>query len=219
MAKEDECCRLDGLSFRVADSWRIDLDLLVGTASPDRTSFKNKPARQGLGGMPLLMTSSTNIRLYVDGDRAAVWSIFQATVAPGDTYVFDPDISEADALAYWLNPNNSTFVAEREGRIVGTYLLKANQPGLGSHVANAAFMVSPSARGLGVGRLMGEHCLVEARRRGFRAMQFNFVVSTNHAAVRLWKELGFSIVGTLPGAFAHCVYGFVDAYVMYRSIE
>ena len=165
------------------------------------------------------MTPSTNIRLYVDGDRAAVWSIFQATVAPGDTYVFDPHISEADALAYWLNPDNCTFVAEREGQIVGSYILKANQPGLGSHVANAAFMVSPAARGLGVGRLMGEHCLAEARKRGFRAMQFNFVVSTNHAAVRLWKELGFSIVGTLPGAFAHRVHGFVDAFVMYRSIQ
>jgi len=165
------------------------------------------------------MTPAINIRLYADADRAAVWSIFQATVAPGDTYVFDPNISETDALAYWLNPNNSIFVAEREGRVVGSYILKPNQPGLGSHVANAAFMVSPSVRGLGVGRLMGEHCLAEARRQGFRAMQFNFVVSTNHAAVRLWKELGFSIVGTLPGAFAHRGHGFVDAYVMYRSIQ
>jgi ribosomal protein S18 acetylase RimI-like enzyme len=170
------------------------------------------------GCMPPPMTPRTNIRLYADGDRAAVWGIFRATVAPGDTYVFDPEISEADALAYWLNPANCTFVAEREGRIVGSYILKANQPGLGSHVANAAFMVSPSARGSGVGRLMGEHCLAEAHKRGFRAMQFNFVVSTNHAAVRLWKELGFSIVGALPGAFAHRVHGFVDAYVMYRSI-
>ena len=165
------------------------------------------------------MTPRSEIRLYADGDRAAVWSIFQSTVAPGDTYVFDPDISEADALAYWLNSDNFVFVVEREGQIVGTYILKANQPGLGSHVANAAFMVSQSVRGLGVGRLMGEHCLAEARRQGFRAMQFNFVVSTNQAAVRLWKELGFSIVGTLPGAFAHRSHGFVDAYVMYRSIR
>jgi ribosomal protein S18 acetylase RimI-like enzyme len=109
-------------------------------------------------------------------------------------------------------------VAESGGRVVGTYLLRPNRPGLGSHVANAAFMVSPSARGLGVGRAMGEHCLAEARRLGYRAMQFNFVVSTNEAAVKLWQRLGFRIAGTLPGAFRHRTRGFVDAYVMFRTL-
>ena len=152
-------------------------------------------------------------------DEDAIWEIFRAVIAPGDTYVLDPGTSREEALAYWFRPDTQTYVAESDGHIVGTYILKPNQPALGSHVANASFMVSPSARGLGVGRRMGEHCLDEARRLGFRAMQFNFVVSTNEPAVRLWQQLGFSIVGTLPGAFRHPQRGFLDAYVMFRTLE
>jgi L-amino acid N-acyltransferase YncA len=160
-----------------------------------------------------------NIRPATEADRDAIWNIFHAVIAPGDTYTFDPKISRDEALAYWFRADTDTYVAERDGRLVGTYILRANQPSLGSHVANAAFMVAPTARGLGVGRHMGEHCLSEARRLGFRAMQFNFVVSTNDAAVRLWKQLGFKIVGTLPGAFRHPQRGYVDVYVMFRSLE
>lgn len=112
--------------------------------------------------------------------------------------------------------------AARQSRVrrqlVGSYILKPNQPALGAHIANASFIVAPKARGLGVGRAMGEHCLSEAGRLGFRAMQFNFVVSTNESAVHLWQELGFKIVGTLPGAFRHAVKGYVDVYVMFRSL-
>ena len=151
-------------------------------------------------------------------DRDAVWEIFRTVVAAGDTYVFDLEIPREEALAYWFHPGTRTYVAESEGRVVGTYILKPNQPGLGSHVSNAAFMVSPSARGLGIGRAMGEHWLEEARRLGYRAMQFNFVVSTNEAAVKLWERLGFTIVGTLPGAFRHGTRGFVDAYVMFQTL-
>ena len=151
-------------------------------------------------------------------DRDAVWEIFRAVVAAGDTYVFDPEIRREETFAYWFNPGTRTYVAESEGRVVGTYILRPNQPGLGSHVSNAAFMVPPSARGLGIGRAMGEHCLDEACRLGYRAMQFNFVVSTNAAALRLWERLGFTIVGTLPGAFRHRTGGFVDAYVMFRTL-
>jgi L-amino acid N-acyltransferase YncA len=158
------------------------------------------------------------IREGTGSDAGSIWDIFHAVVAAGDTYVFEPDISREDALAYWMNPSARCYVAERDGTVVGTYILKANQPGLGSHVANAGFMVTPAARGLGVGRLMGEHSLGEARRLGFRAMQFNFVVSTNEPAIRLWQQLGFRIVGTLPGAFRHSQKGFVDAYVMFRSL-
>ncbi len=140
-------------------------------------------------------------------------------ISAGDTYVFDPQTPRDQALAYWFQTGSSTFVAEHDGRMVGTYVLKPNQPGLGSHVANAAFMVHPDARGLGVGRHMGENCLAEARRLGFLSMQFNFVVSTNEAAVRLWKSLGFTIVGTLPQAFRHPTLGRVDAYVMFRHIR
>jgi L-amino acid N-acyltransferase YncA len=151
-------------------------------------------------------------------DRDAVWEIFRAVVAPGDTYVFDPEIPREEALAYWFAPGTRTYVAESEGRVVGTYILRPNRPGLGSHVSNAAFMVSPSARRLGIGRALGEHCLNQARRLGYRAMQFNFVVSTNEAAVKLWERLGFAIVGTLPGAFRHRTRGFVDAYVMFQTL-
>jgi L-amino acid N-acyltransferase YncA len=160
------------------------------------------------------------IRPAVQANGDAIWRIFHAVIAPGDTYVFDPQMPREEALAYWLRPYTHTYVAETdEGQLVGTYILKPNQPSLGSHVANAAFMVSPGARGYGVGRRMGEHSIAEARRLGFRAMQFNFVVATNQAAFKLWQRLGFQIVGTLPGAFRHASHGFVDAYVMFRSLQ
>jgi len=158
------------------------------------------------------------IRPATKADRDAIWNIFRQVVAPGDTYALDPNISREDALAYWFAPGTHTYIAEADGRISGTYILRPNQAGGGSHVANAGFMVSASARGEGIGRAMAEHCLSEARRLGFRAMQFNFVVSTNTSAIRLWQELGFEIVGTLPGAFQHPENGFVDVYVMYHSL-
>lgn len=160
-----------------------------------------------------------NIRLATEADRDAIWNILHAVIAPGDTYTFDPKISRDEALAYWFRADTHTYVAEQDRQIVGTYILKANQPALGSHVANAAFMIALEARGLGVGRKMGDHCLSEARRLGFRAMQFNFVVSTNEAAIRLWKQLGFETVGNLPGAFRHPERGYVDVYIMFRSLE
>jgi len=139
-------------------------------------------------------------------------------VASGDTYAFEPEMSRQEALAYWFRADTRTYLAENDGRVVGTYILRPNQSGGGSHVANAAFMVAASARGQGIGRAMAEHCLSEARRLGFRAMQFNFVISTNTAAIRLWQELGFEIAGTLPGAFRHPEKGYVDVYVIYRSL-
>ena len=172
--------------------------------------------------------SILNIRLAKDSDRDAVWKIFHEVVAAGDTYAIDPHISREDALSYWFGENTHVFVAEtgwlnqsvskKAADVVGTYILRPNQSGGGEHVANAAFMVASSARGQGVGRAMAEHCLNEARRLGFRAMQFNFVVSTNESAIRLWKELGFEIVGTLPAAFRHPAKGHVDVYVMFRSL-
>jgi ribosomal protein S18 acetylase RimI-like enzyme len=176
------------------------------------------------------------IRTATKADRDAIWRIFHEVVAAGDTYAFDPDTSREDALAYWFARGTHTYVAKQESvgdgvavprksptaiqarDIVGTYILRPNQSGGGSHVANAAFMVAPDARGYGIGRAMSEHCLKEARRLGFRAIQFNFVVSTNESAIRLWKQLGFKIVGTLPGAFRRPEKGYVDVYVMYRSL-
>jgi len=181
-----------------------------------------------------------NIRLATDSDRDAIWNIFHEVVATGDTYVFDPNTSREEALAYWFREDTHTYVAEQDfvgdavsvpgkltasptgqlqdRHVVGSYVLRPNRPGLGAHVSNASFIVARSARGLGVGRAMGEHCLSEARRLGFRAMQFNFVVSTNESAVHLWQQLGFKIVGTLPGAFRHSPKGYVDVYVMFRSL-
>ena len=159
-----------------------------------------------------------NIRQATETDGAAIWNIFHAVITPGDTYAFDPKMSRADALAYWFRPGTHTYIAEKDQHVVGTYILRPNQSGGGSHVANAAFMVAPKARGLGVGKQMGEHCLSEARRLSFRAMQFNFVVSTNEAAIRLWKQLGFKIVGTLPAAFRHPERGYVDVYIMFLSL-
>ena len=158
------------------------------------------------------------IRPATEADSDAVWEIFRAVISTGDAFVFEPDTSRAKGLAYWCRADHHVYVAEHGGRIAGSYILRANQPGLGSHIANASFMVSPSARGLGAGRAMGEHCLAEAARQGFRGMQFNIVVSVNEAAVRLWKSLGFEIAGTLPGAFRHAKRGYVDAYVMFRSL-
>ena len=158
------------------------------------------------------------IRSATDSDRDAIWKIFHEVVAAGDTYAFDPAMSREEALAYWFQADTHTYVADNEGRVVGTYILRPNQLGPGSHVANAAFMVGPDSQALGVGRRMAEDCLSEARRMGFRALQFNFVVSTNVRAIRLWKQLGFEIVGTLPGAFRHPRAEYVDVYIMFRSL-
>lgn len=160
-----------------------------------------------------------NIRHATEGDFAAMWAIFQGVIASGTTYVFDPGTSAEDAHAYWFGPGVSSYVIERDGCVIGMYKLVANRRDLGSHVANASYMVDPARQGAGAGRAMGLHSLGEARRAGFLAMQFNFVVSTNEAAVRLWKSLGFSIVGVLPGAFRHRELGYVDAYVMHRFLE
>ena len=167
-----------------------------------------------------MLVVSMKIRPATAADRDAIWNIFHEVVAEGDTYGLDPKIAREDALAYWFAPGTHTYVAQHpDTGIGGTYILRPNQSGGGSHVANAGFMVSASARGQGIGRAMAEHCLNEARRLGFRAIQFNFVISTNTAAIRLWHDLGFKIVGTLPDAFHHPEKGYVDAYVMYRSLQ
>jgi ribosomal protein S18 acetylase RimI-like enzyme len=181
------------------------------------------------------------IRPSTEADREAILNIFRQVAAAADTYALDPKMSRENTLAYWFAPATHTYVAEVDAKfpgeavpvpgtptpcritdanpvIVGTYILRPNQAGGGSHVANAAFMVSASARGQGIGCAMAEHCLNEARRLGFHAMQFNFVISTNTVAIRLWQDLGFNIVGTLPAAFHHPEKGYVDVYVMYRSL-
>jgi len=152
-------------------------------------------------------------------DHDAMWRIFQAVVATGTSYSFAPETRRENGLAYFIGPQIASWVAETEGRVVGMYKLIPNRPDLGSHVTNASFMVDPTCAGRGVGQALGLHSLREARRTGFQAMQFNFVVSTNTAAVNLWKKLGFAIAGTLPRAFQHRELGLVDAYVMHRFLD
>jgi ribosomal protein S18 acetylase RimI-like enzyme len=163
--------------------------------------------------------ASVLIRPATLQDAEAIWQIFQPVVAGRDTYAFAPNTSREIGVGYWFGPQTASFVAEVDGVVAGVCKLIDNRQDLGSHVANASFMVAPSAAGRGVGRAMGLHCLREARLRGYEAMQFNFVVSTNQRAVALWQSLGFQIVGTLPRAFRHGTLGLVDAYVMYRDLD
>lgn len=160
------------------------------------------------------------IRRAEPRDEPAIAGILLPTIREGATYTLDADMTEADALAYWFGADKETFVAEDDdGAIVGTYYLRPNQAGGGRHVCNCGYMTSRSATGRGIARAMCEHSIAYASTRGYRAMQFNFVVRTNERAVRLWQSLGFAIVGTLPAAFEHPTQGFVDAFVMYRSLD
>lgn len=158
------------------------------------------------------------IRPATSADARGISAIILPTLREATTYAIDPDLTEPDALAYWMGPDKETFVAVAEDAIVGTYYMRPNQGGGGRHVCNCGYMTSAAFAGRGVARRMGEHSLKHARQRGYRAMQFNFVVSTNERAVRLWQSLGFDIVGRLPGAFQHPIEGFVDALVMYQTL-
>jgi ribosomal protein S18 acetylase RimI-like enzyme len=153
-----------------------------------------------------------------DSDRDAIWAILEPMIRCGETYTLPRDLSKQQALDYWFDEEKEIFVCKANGEVLGTYFLKANQQGGGGHVANCGYVTAASAQGRGIARRMCLHSLERARERGFRAMQFNFVVSTNERAVKLWSDLGFEIVGRLPLAFEHPVFGFVDALVMFRPI-
>jgi ribosomal protein S18 acetylase RimI-like enzyme len=158
------------------------------------------------------------IRPALDLDADSIWRILAATIHAGETYALPVDMTREDALGYWFSPRHEVFVAEERDVILGTYFITPNQQGGGAHVANAAFMVAPAATGRGIAQRMCEHSLEHARSRGFLAMQFNFVVSTNERAVRLWQRLGFAVAGRLPKAFRHPSSGLVDALVMHRQL-
>src|SRR6202171_3875594 len=158
------------------------------------------------------------IRRAGSGDEYANWAITGTIIRGGGNYTLPRDMDKERALAYCLSDEREVFVAEDNGDVVGTYCLQANQKGSGAHVANCGYMTAVSAMGRGVARAMCAHSLDRARERGFRAMQYNFVISTNGRAVRLWQSFGFEIVGRLPGAFLHPTLGYVDAYIMYRNL-
>lgn len=159
---------------------------------------------------------SIQIRPALPSEQEAVWEIIEPVIRAGDTYTYAPDSSRDKMIAIWFDADKYTYVAEMEGKIVGTFFLKANQPDLGNHVVNAGYMVHPDFRGRGIAEQLCRFSLTEAKRLGFKAMQFNCVIATNEVAVRLWQKCGFRIIGTLPKAYQHQKLGLVDAHVMYQ---
>jgi ribosomal protein S18 acetylase RimI-like enzyme len=167
-----------------------------------------------------MFSQAAHIRPFNEADWPAVWALLHTTFLTGDTYSFAPDSTEAQIHTAWVDLPAATFVAcAATGELLGTYFIKANQTGQGAHVCNCGYVVSPQAQGQGIASLMCEHSQVQAVAMGFRAMQFNMVVATNTRAVRLWQRLGYAVVGTLPGAFKHLQLGYVDALVMYKTLD
>ncbi|RZL89493.1 MAG: GNAT family N-acetyltransferase [Variovorax sp.] len=158
------------------------------------------------------------IRKAAPGDEDGLWQILEPVIRAGDTYDFPPQIGRDEALRAWLAPANVCYVAQEGGELVGTYVLHPNRNGAGSHVANCGYMTASHAHGRGIGRAMSLHSLEEARAAGYRAMQFNFVLASNHRAVELWERMGFQIVGRVPEAFFHPEHGYTDALVMYQRL-
>lgn len=158
------------------------------------------------------------LRAATADDWPAIWAMFRDAAASGEVFAYDEHTPEEVARKLWVEAPAAAFVLEEGGRVLGTYYVRPNQPGRGSHVANAGYMVAGEARGCGFASLMCAHSLDTARQLGYRAMQFNFVVASNAAAVRVWEKHGLAVVGTLPGAFRHAARGFVDALVMFRSL-
>jgi L-amino acid N-acyltransferase YncA len=158
------------------------------------------------------------IREATAADWLAIWAMFRDAAASGEVFAYDEHTPEEVARKLWAEPPAATFVAEDDGRVVGTYFVRPNQPGRGNHVANGGYLVAADARGRGLASALCEHSVGTARRLGYRAMQFNYVVSTNAAAVRTWEKHGFAVVGRLPDAFRHVELGYVDVLVMFRRL-
>lgn len=161
---------------------------------------------------------SASIRAAADTDWPLIWALFRRAAESGEVFAYDERTTEETARKLWVDAPAAAFVCEVDGTFAGTYYVRPNQPGRGAHVANAGYMVEPAFRGRGLAASMCEHSLATARARGFTAMQFNFVVSTNAAAVRAWQKCGFAVIGTLPGAYRHRDSGFVDVFVMWRAL-
>lgn len=158
------------------------------------------------------------IKPTVPADYPAIWKILQSVNAGEDVFSFPATWTYEEMFPYWFSPDKHTYTAWLEGEIVGSFYLKANQPGLGAHIANAGYATSAAHRGMGIAYTMGVYSLQEAKRLGFLAMQFNMVIKTNEVAVRLWQRLGFQIIGEIPEAFQHARFGLVNAYIMYRKL-
>jgi ribosomal protein S18 acetylase RimI-like enzyme len=162
--------------------------------------------------------SEVIIREFAESDIEPALEIFFEVIKGGDTYDFAPDTSRDTAINYFTSNDTKRFVAEINGEVTGWYSLKPNRPGLASHIGNCSYMVSSKFRSNGIGKLLCEHSIAQAKKDSFKAIQFNFVVSTNTAAVNLWKKLGFEIIGTIPHGYNHSHLGPVDAYIMFRKL-
>ena len=160
-----------------------------------------------------------NIREATQNDFDEIWLIFHDIVSAGKTYAYSMDTTKLDALKIWMNTPRKTYVVVEGEQIVGTYFLKTNQAGPGNHVCNCGYMVSSKTRGKGLATEMCQHSQKLALELGYKAMQFNFVASSNKGAVRLWVKLGFKTVGRLPKAFNHPKKGYIDALVMYKWLQ
>ena len=151
-------------------------------------------------------------------DYEAVWQIFKAIIKTGDTYVFNPTTPKADLKKHWFADYMTTFVVEDNKKLLGTYILKPNQIDLGNHIANGSYMVSPAEQGKGIGKTLCEHSIHFAKQSGYLGIQFNIVVSSNVAAVKLWQKFGFEIIGTTPKGFRHSRLGLIDTYIMFKVL-
>lgn len=160
-----------------------------------------------------------NFRQATPSDSESLWEIIRPIIREGSTYVFAPESSREKMMDFWLAKDKASYVAEFDGEILGTFFLKANQPDRGSHIVNAGYMVSSKARGKGIGKAMAEFSFEEAKRLGFLAMQFNYVVKSNTAAVSLWIKLGFEIVGEVPEAFLHPHLGPTNVLILHRKLQ
>jgi len=158
------------------------------------------------------------IRKAGPGDIKGIWKIFHEIIQSGDVYVFPPETNFKDFKNYWFSKELKCFVITNGRALLGSYILKANQPGLGAHIANASYIVDPVHQGKGIGKKLCSHSISEARKSGYLAIQFNIVVSTNKTAIELWKKAGFEIIGTTPMGFKHQKLGYVDTYIMYRKL-
>ena len=177
------------------------------------TAMKQQPQKQQWSVVPA-----------TDADWQGIWSIFREVTATGDTYAYAADMPEAEARDMWMGKGKygtgaQAFVVKDGGKVVGTFSLRANHFGHGSHVANGAYMVGKDHRGQGIARALCAFSLEEAKRRGFKSMQFNYVVSTNTTAVELWQSMGFKIIGISPKSFNHSQLGYVDIYIMHRFLN
>lgn len=159
------------------------------------------------------------IRTATAQDWPHIYPFFSAIVAAGETYAYPENLSLEESRALWMeSPPGQTVVAVDADTVLGSAKMGPNRPGRGSHIATASFMVSPDHGRRGVGRALGEYVLTWAREQGYRGIQFNAVVETNTAAVRLWQSLGFQIIGTVPGAFHHPRHGYVGLHVMFQRL-